>query len=63
MRGHELLQCAHTACVLLQFQEKTGYWAVTAMRWTFDKMTGYGPNMNEGKLPDRAEVTEPCAAC
>ncbi len=29
--------------------EKTGYWAVTAMRKTFDLVTGYGPNMNEKK--------------
>jgi threonyl-tRNA synthetase len=32
-----------------QWHEKTGYWAVTAMRTVFDKVTGYGPNMNEKK--------------
>ena len=34
-----------------QLTEKTGYWAVTAMRWSFDRVTGYGPNMSEGVVP------------
>lgn len=34
----------------MQFHEKTALWAVTAMRSSFDLVTGYGPGrMNECK--------------
>ena len=38
-----------SACWVLQWHEKTAYWAVTAMRKSFDLITGYGPNMTERK--------------
>ncbi len=44
-----------------QWSERTGYWAVTAMRWSFDKITGYGPNMNEGKWLQRIVFLETVA--
>lgn len=44
-----------------QWHEKTGFWAVTAMRWSFDKITGYGPNMNEGKWLQRIVFLETVA--
>ena len=33
----------------VQWHEKTAYFAVTAMRWSFDKFTNYGPKMTEKK--------------
>lgn len=50
-----------TLSVVLQWSEKTGFWAVTAMRWSFDKITGYGPNMNEGKWLQRIVFLETVA--
>ncbi|CAL8469907.1 g9449 [Coccomyxa elongata] len=44
-----------------KWSERTGYWAVTAMRWSFDKITGYGPNMNEGKWLQRIVFLETVA--
>ncbi|KAK9915530.1 hypothetical protein WJX75_000385 [Coccomyxa subellipsoidea] len=44
-----------------KWSEKTGFWAVTAMRWSFDKITGYGPNMNEGKWLQRIVFLETVA--
>jgi hypothetical protein len=44
-----------------QFHEKTGLWAVTAMRWSFDKITGYPHNMNEEKWLQRIVFLETVA--
>jgi threonyl-tRNA synthetase len=41
--------------------EKTGLWAVTAMRWSFDKITGYPHNMNEDKWLQRVVFLETVA--
>ena len=46
---------------LLQFSEKTGLWAVTAMRWSFDKLTGYPHNMTEKKWLQRIVFLETVA--
>jgi len=45
----------------VQFHEKTGLWAVTAMRWSFDKITGYPHNMNEEKWLQRIVFLETVA--
>lgn len=47
---------------VLQFHEKTALWAVTAMRSSFDLITGYGPGrMNEGKWLQRIVFLETVA--
>lgn len=46
---------------LVQFFEKTGLWAVTAMRWSFDKITGYPHNMTEKKWLQRIVFLETVA--
>ena len=46
----------------LQFHEKTALWAVTAMRSSFDLITGYGPGrMNECKWLQRIVFLETVA--
>ena len=46
----------------LQFHEKTGYWAVTAMRSSFDFITNYGPGkMDECKWLQRIVFLETVA--
>ena len=47
---------------MLQFHEKTAFWAVTAMRSSFDLVTGYGPGrMNECKWLRRIVFLETVA--
>lgn len=41
--------------------EKTGLWAVTAMRWSFDMLTGYPHKMNEKKWLQRIVFLETVA--
>ena len=46
----------------MQFHEKTGYWAVTAMRSSFDFITNYGPGkMDECKWLQRIVFLETVA--
>lgn len=46
----------------LQFHEKTAFWAVTAMRSSFDFITGYGPGrMDECKWLQRIVFLETVA--
>lgn len=45
----------------MQWHEKTGLWAVTAMRWSFDKLTGYPHNMTEKKWLQRIVFLETVA--
>lgn len=47
------------ACVHVQMFQKTGRLAVAGMRATFDRITGYGPNMTEV----RGAGASPCTAC
>ena len=47
--------------VLLQLYQTTGLYAVTALRWTFDKATRYGPQMNESKWMTRVLFLETIA--
>ena len=48
--------------LVLQFHEKTAFWAVTAMRSSFDLMTGYGPGrMDECKWLRRIVFLETVA--
>lgn len=41
--------------------QRTGLWAVTIMRWTFDKFTNYGPKMSEAKWMTRILFLETVA--
>ncbi|KAK9801855.1 hypothetical protein WJX73_002097 [Symbiochloris irregularis] len=44
-----------------KFFQSTGLYAVSIMRWTFDKMTGYGADMNEAKWMTRILFLETVA--
>ena len=46
---------------MLQWHEKTGLWAVTAMRWSFDKITGYPNKMTEKRWLQRIVFLETVA--
>lgn len=48
-------------CCCLQLYQKTALWAVTAMRWGFDTMTGYPKNMDEKRWLQRMVFLETVA--
>lgn len=55
---------AGSPAIVLQMYQRTGLWAVTIMRWTFDKFTNYGPKMSEAKWMTRILFLETVAgAC
>lgn len=46
---------------MLQLFQTTGLYAVTALRWSFDKVTRYGPEMTEAKWMTRVLFLETIA--
>ena len=59
---HSDAELASETLPAMQFHEKTGLWAVTAMRSSFDLITNYGPGkMNECKWLQRIVFLETVA--